>query len=268
MEHLKNRVYRLLESKDTEDKTAQYVQLIVLLLIVISVGSLIVETVPNLNEKAYRAFAWIEKITVAFFTVEYLTRLWSCTTSERFQGTFTGRLRFITSPMAIIDLLAILPFYLTLIPIDLRFLRFLRMLRIFRLAKLARYSGALQVLGNVVINKRFELGVTLFIGLILLIVSSSLVYFAENAVQPDRYSSIPATMWWSIATLTTVGYGDIYPITTFGKIAGSVVAITGIGMFALPTGILGAAFVEEMSRKSDIKKYKTCPDCGLSFEEV
>ncbi len=259
----KMRVYELLESKNPADKLAQVMQLIILLVILVSVSALILETVPTLQALGWSWFRYLEYISVAVFTIEYIARVWSSTASNL----YSSRFQYMKSPMAIIDLAATIPSYLTFIPIDLRFLRFIRMLRIFRLAKLARYSDALEVLGRVAIAKRFELGVTFFIGLILLILSSGLLYFAENSAQPDKYSSIPATMWWAIATLTTVGYGDLYPITPFGKLIGSIVAITGIGMFALPTGILGAAFVNELSANKSINSPHRCPHCGYHLLE-
>jgi voltage-gated potassium channel len=117
---------------------------------------------------------------------------------------------------------------------------------------------------KVMSNKKEQLISTVFILLILLIIASSMMYFAENRVQPEKFSSIPVTMWWAVATLTTVGYGDVYPITNIGKLIASVIAILGIGMFALPTGILGAGFVEEISRHR-LKSIK-CPNCGKVIE--
>jgi voltage-gated potassium channel len=112
--------------------------------------------------------------------------------------------------------------------------------------------------------KREELLVTLFVLLLLLLFASSLIYFAEHDAQPDIFSSIPAAMWWAVATLTTVGYGDVYPVTTVGKLVASVIAVLGIGMFALPTGILGAGFVEELQSRK--RRPRTCPHCGKSLE--
>jgi voltage-gated potassium channel len=138
-------------------------------------------------------------------------------------------------------------------------LRMLRIMRIMRLAKLGRYSDSLQTLGRVVAGKKEQLISTVFILVILLIIASCLMYYAENETQPDHFSSIPAAMWWAVTTLTTVGYGDVFPLTTVGKLLGSVIAVLGIGMFALPTGILGAGFVEEMERR---RQSRNCPHCG------
>jgi voltage-gated potassium channel len=133
------------------------------------------------------------------------------------------------------------------------------MMRIFRVAKLGRYSQSLQILQRVMAAKKEQLVCTVFVLVLLVIVAASLLYYAENPVQPESFSSIPAAMWWAVSTLTTVGYGDICPTTGLGKVMASIIAILGIGMFALPTGILGAGFVEEMAQN---QKPAQCPHCG------
>jgi len=142
----------------------------------------------------------------------------------------------------------------------------LRLFRLFRLFKLGRYSKSLRTIGNVVYARRGELLVTGFLIFVLLIISSSLLYYAERDAQPDKFSSIPASLWWSVVTLTTVGYGDVFPITPLGKIFGSVISFLGIGLFALPAGILGGGFLEEV-KKSKLCKPKVCPHCGGTIEE-
>jgi voltage-gated potassium channel len=143
--------------------------------------------------------------------------------------------------------------------IDLRFLRILRMMRILRIAKLGRYSQSLQILQRVMAAKKEQLLCTVFVLVLLVIVAASLLYYAENHVQPEAFSSIPAAMWWAVSTLTTVGYGDIYPMTGLGKFMASIIAVLGIGVFALPAGIFGAGFVEEIGRR---EKPTQCPHCG------
>jgi len=198
------------------------------------------------------------------FSAEYLLRLWSCTVNPAHAAPLRGRFRFALTPLLLIDLLAILPFYFSLLApllaLDLRFLRAVRLFRLFRLAKLARYSLALRTFGRVLSSKKEELLSTLFILFLLLFLASSLMYFAENKAQPEKFSSIPTALWWGVATLTTVGYGDVVPVTALGRFLASMIAILGIGMFALPTGILGAAFVEEMQTRSSPPKL--CPHCG------
>ena len=166
--------------------------------------------------------------------------------------------------MALVDLLAVLPFYLPMLGLDFRFMRTLRLARVFRLAKLVRYNAAIRLFAQVLVRKRPELLVALFVVLVILVLASSLMYFAEHDDNPQDFSSIPAAMWWGIITLTTVGYGDVHPVTALGKTLGAVIAVLGIGMFALPTSILGAAFVEEMNkaRRKSAAPVRTCPHCG------
>jgi len=152
----------------------------------------------------------------------------------------------------LIDLLAILPFYLPMIiPLDLRFIRAIRLLRLFRIFKIGRYSKSLNVLKDVIRNKKEELVLIIFVVLIMLVIFSSLMYFVERDVQPEAFASIPHAMWWAIITLTTVGYGDVYPITVLGKILGAMIAFLGIGMFALPAGILGSGLIEAIQKRDD-----------------
>ncbi|HIG31700.1 MAG TPA: hypothetical protein EYQ50_29340 [Verrucomicrobiales bacterium] len=160
------------------------------------------------------------------------------------------------------------PFYFSALGLDLRFARMLRLLRVLRLAKLGRYHHSLEVIISVLKKNKEELVLTTaFMGM-LLIGSSCLLYIAEHEAQPEKFESIPAAMWWSIATLTTVGYGDVAPITPLGKLFASMVAVLGIGMFALPTGLLGAGFVEEIqNRKTKTKtQSQPCPHCGKSLD--
>ena len=204
-------------------------------------------------------FKIFETFSVVIFTIEYLLRLWTANIDPRFTKPFTGNLKFALTPFAIIDLLAILPFYLPFFGIDLRLIRMIRIFRLFRIFKIARYIKALTLIKNVFYKKKEELVISLVFTLFLLLIASTLMYYIENEAQPEHFSSIPETMWWGIATLTTVGYGDVYPITSMGKILGGVIAIIGIGLFALPTGILASGFSEELSHRK--LKVDHCPNC-------
>jgi voltage-gated potassium channel len=172
------------------------------------------------------------------------------------------------SPLTLLDMLAILPFYLP-INLDLRFLRALRLFRAFRLLKVGRYNSSLKLIRNVFIDKREEIVLSLSMMAILLLFSACLLYFIENKSQPQAFSSIPAAMWWAVTALTTVGYGDIYPITPLGKLIASIIAISGIGMFALPAGIISSGFVESIQRRKQehIRQDDVihCPHCGEQF---
>ncbi|MAE63994.1 MAG: potassium channel protein, partial [Phycisphaeraceae bacterium] len=160
-------------------------------------------------------------------------------------------------------LAAILPFYLPTTAMDARSLRAVRLVRVLRILKLARYSDALRTFGRVFVAQKEPLGLTVFLLMLLLVMSASFMYYAEREAQPEVFSSIPATMWWAVATLSTVGYGDTFPVTEWGRVLGSIIAFLGIGMFALPTGILGAGFIEEYQGR---RESKTCPHCGKQIE--
>jgi len=182
----------------------------------------------------------------------------------RYRGSVLGRLRFVLTPLAIVDLLAVLPFYLgALWLVDLRFLRAVRLVRMIRITKVARYSSALRLLARVARNRKPELVITTGLMLILLVVASCLMFDLEHEVQPEVFGDIPSTMWWAVATMTTVGYGDTYPVTAAGKVLGGVVSILGIAFFALPAGILGSGFVEEVQKDREPLR---CPHCGVEIE--
>ncbi len=261
---LKRRTWEILEIGNEKDRASHYFDGFIFALILLNVAAFIFGTVPAVDEVAGFWLHVFEVFSIAIFTVEYLGRLWSCTTLEKYRHPITGRLRFTATPLALVDLLAILPFYLAFLGIDLRFLRIIRIIRILRIAKLSRYLSSLILFIDVLRNRKEELIMTTTVLVILLIVSSSMMYYAEQEAQPEAFTSIPATMWWSVATLTTVGYGDIFPITVLGKIFGSGVAVIGIGLFALPTAILGSGFIEEINKR---KEKRTCPHCGKSLEE-
>jgi voltage-gated potassium channel len=278
MSRLRRRVYEVLELAAPGDRLAAAVNALILALIVLNVAAFILETVRVVFYRAPTAFRLFEAGSMAVFAVEYLLRLWSCVEDPRYARPLTGRLRFALTPMALVDLASILPFYVSLLGLeshlDARVMRVVRLLRIFRIAKLGRYSTALQTLGRVARAKKEELIATLSLLVVLLVIASSLIYLAERVEQPKQFSSIPAAMWWAIVTLATVGYGDVFPVTVAGKIIGGFVAMLGIGLFALPTGILGAGFMEDIqSRKAEeLEKARsaaprTCPHCGKGLPD-
>jgi voltage-gated potassium channel len=253
---LKERVWRILETAQAGDRFSRVFDAFILVLIVLNVLAVILGTVTEVQQRFGTFLGYFEIASVVVFSLEYAARLWSCTTEPAYAHPLRGRLRFGLTPLALIDLLAILPFYLPFIGVDLRLLR---MIRLFRVVKLVRYMESLQLMGRVIRSKKEELIATLAVLLLLLILTSSLMYYVEHPAQPEVFPDIPASMWWAVATLTTVGYGDAYPITSLGKIFGSMAAILGIGLFALPTAILGSGFLEELQKR---KERHICPHCG------
>lgn len=263
MSSLRNVIHESLSGTPTNHfgRVASYV---LIALILLNVAASIVESVPSVKTQYDLWLNRFEVLSVTIFVLEYLLRVWACTETPKYARPLLGRVRFILTPMAIVDLLAVLPTLLLWAGVDLRFLRILRFSRIFRLAKLTRYSKALKTMGFVFKSKREELMLALIFMMMVLIVASSLMYLAEHDRQPEAFSSIPNAMWWGVMTLTTVGYGDVYPVTVAGKLMGAVIAVIGIGLFALPAGIIGSAFFEirEQQRKGGSM---ACPHCGKLF---
>lgn len=258
----KQRLFEILEVSESGDRLGRNFDLFMMALILINVLAIIFETVESLNVSFGPVFNAIEYFSIIVFTIEYIARLWSCTADENYARPVIGRLKFAKQPLLIIDLLAFLPFYLSLAAVDVRMIRILRIFRIIRLAKLGRYSNAVRTLGHVINQRKEELLVTVLVMLVLLIISSTLVYYAERGLQPEVFSSIPAAMWWGVATFTTVGYGDVYPITVLGKCFAAVVSIIGIGMFALPAGIIGSTYLEHFRQEALEESEGSCPHCG------
>ena len=263
LENLKYRVYDILVETDDGELIDRVVAVILMILILVNAVAVVLETVDELSAEYGALFQSLEIVSVTIFTVEYLLRLWIAPLSPRYAKPVAGRIRYAFSLMALIDLLAILPTFLPMIfPLDLRVLRFLRTFRLFRLFKLSRYVESLNTLDDVIRSKKEELTVTVVMILMLLLFSSSLMYLVENEAQPDKFPNIPAAMWWGVATLTTVGYGDVFPVTPLGKLLGAFIAFLGIGMFALPTGILASGFAEEINRRHQKNAMCLCPHCG------
>lgn len=210
----------------------------------------ILETEETVRTQAETVFYITEVIIVSLFLVEYLARVYVAGEDSKYSGVL-GRLKYIFSFWAIIDLLAILPFFLSFVPYNGLMLRLIRLLRLLRLARLGRYSTAWDALATALISRRYELTISAVIAGIFLILSSSCLYLIEASYQPETFGSIPRALWWSIATLTTVGYGDATPITALGKFFAGLTAIAGIGMIAMPTGILASAFSDVLQKQKN-----------------
>ena len=258
---MKNRVFQIIEKAEGDDRSSKLFDYTILIIIAINVIAIIFESYENLSIRYHDCFRVIEVISVVIFSIEYLLRFWTVNLKYPKSSSIKARIKYMVSFMAIIDLLAILPFYLPmLIPIDLRFLRMLRLTRVARVFKLNRYSKAMNTISKVMKDKKEELITTIFIMLFVIVISSTLIFYIEHEYQPDAFPNIVSSFWWAVATLTTVGYGDIYPITALGKILASVIALTGIGLVALPTGIISSGFM------ANIKTGKRCPHCGKELD--
>jgi voltage-gated potassium channel len=199
---------------------------------------------------------------VGIFSFEYLLRLWSANEDPKYSHWFRGRLKYMVSWEALVDLLAILPFYLhSIFVFDLRELRLLRLARLLRIFRLTKYTRSTRMIGDVFRHRFKELLISFILTSGLIVIAACLMYFAEHTAQPDKFRSIPDTLYWSVVTLTTTGYGDIYPITGIGKILTGILLLVGVAFFALPAGIITAGFLEE-SRKHKHHRVIRCPHCG------
>lgn len=275
---LRKRVHFILEVDRFGDPVSRAVDRGLILLIVTNVVAAILQTVDWIYAATPLAFELFEDFSMVVFGLEYVLRIWSHVEDESCESPFLGRLRFALQPMMLLDLaVLVLPMYLDLRP-----------LRILRLLRLGRYSPRLRLFARVVNEKRDELFVGLFVAVVMLIACSTAMYYVERG-HGSSFQSIPEAMWWGVATLTTVGYGDVYPLTGLGKILGAMVALLGVGLFALPAGILASGFSEALDREKEMRKKAaeaakeraerdsnqdeealggrggTCPHCGASI---
>ncbi len=253
---LRKRTAEVLEQGHYDDGLSKTVNLLLILLITLNVVAITLESVDRIYNRYETAFWLFELFSVAIFTIEYVARVWSSIDLEELGDSrpVIGRIRYMFTPIALVDLIAILPFYLSLyVSMDLRFLRGLRLLRLF---KLTRYSPALGALLDVIQQEAEALVAAFVILLTILVMSAAGIYILENDLQPEIFGSIPDSMWWAIVTLTTVGYGDVVPLTTLGKVFGGLIGLLGIGMIAIPAAILASGFAENIhSRKAKYNQY-------------
>jgi voltage-gated potassium channel len=268
--HTKKKVHGLLHPEIVGDKRwDKIINVFIIILIALNIIAVILETVETIHNQFRTFFFYFDIVSVIIFSIEYVLRVWSSNHEEKYKHSFWGRLKYMFSLGALIDLAAILPSIFALfmgINFDLRELRILRLLRVLRLFRLTAYTESVHMIANVFKKRKNELMLSFILAVFLIIISSCVIYFAEHlhpmpGEKESRFTSIPATIWWSVVTLTTTGYGDMYPITNFGKAMASVIMLTGIAFFAIPAGILAAGFQEEFRRNRAIKTHR-CPHCG------
>ncbi len=262
---LKKRLHEILDDTHPHEPITHIFHVFILSLILLNVVAIILETVPEVYGLSPSGFDLFNEISVYIFAVEYLLRISVCTVDPRFSGAIKGRLRFATTPMAIIDLMAFLPFFLPFIHADLRFIRAIRLFRIFRIAKLWRYSNSLKTLNRILKKCKEDILLVLCIMLFVMVFAAIVMFELEHNAQPQVFPNIFATMWWALVTLTTVGYGDVYPVTVVGKLLAAVIAILGIAMYALPTAIIGSAFINDLKERA--QEEGKCPHCGQHIEK-
>jgi len=264
----KKKVHILLHPELGNTKWDKILNAFLITLIILNVTAVMLETVPSIHEPLKEFFRIFDLISVIIFTIEYVLRIWSVNHDPRYRHSIHGRLRYMVTTEALIDLLAILPFYVhVFIGLDLRVLRIFRLLRFLRLFRLTAYMRSARMVKNVFKTRANELKLSLVLILFLIIIASCLLYFAEHRAQPAVFSSIPASLWWAVVTVTSVGYGDMVPITLLGKTMTGIISLSGLAVFALPAGIITAGFLEEIRK---IKKPKThvCPHCGKPLDHL
>ncbi len=247
---LRARIFRIIDFAEWGDLPSHCFDVFIVILIAFNIAAVIIGSIAEFHIQYGEWLNMLAFASMFLFTLEYLIRIWACVDhpSGTYRHPIKGRLKYLLSPVMLADLLALFPFYLSpLFPVfDLRILRLLRLLVMLRLT---HYSDALQVLATIVRRESKTFTAIFLVIVSLLLLVSYFIYLIERHAQPGVFSSIPEAMWWSISTLTTVGYGDVVPVTTLGKVFGMIVMLIGIGMFAIPTGILVSAFSQEMKRK-------------------
>jgi voltage-gated potassium channel len=267
-EKLKLRLYEVLEKNDGTDPISKKCDYFLIIIIILNILVVIAESIDFIFLGNEIWFFYLEIIFVSIFTIEYLLRIWSSPRFEQNSKVRSGRIKYIFSFYGIIDLLAILPFYLQiLLPgLDLRILRTFRLVRIL---KISHYNSAIEDLFQAIYVERKPFLATLYIFAVAILLNSTLLYFAESGMQPEKFGSIPDSIYWSVITLTTVGYGDVTPQTPLGKVIAVFTALTGICVVALLSGIVATAFSRQINQRQLIfaEEVRKALDDGIITDE-
>lgn len=264
MKKILHQAYLLVTPREDSRRGSRLFSSFIMVLILANVAAVVLCSFKDLYERYAGWFDGFEVFSVVIFTVEYLVRL--VTARELFPQARFPRLKYLFSFYSLIDLAAIVPFYIPLlVAVDLRFLRLLRLFRLLRIFKFTRYFQAFGIIGRVLKKEKQALAASFCLLSLLLLMASCAMYAAESEAQPDKFPNIIATLWWAVVTLTTVGYGDVYPVTALGKFLSGAISIIGIGVVALPTGIISSGFISEFS-KSKKEKSTRCPHCGKEID--
>ena len=281
MQSLKRRVFDSIDDKDEGGKPNNIFDFFIIFIIIVNTFVIFIETYPTIRNNYTEYLDLIEYITIIVFTTEYLLRIWTCTCYPEYSHPFTGRLRYACSLTMIIDFFAVFPFYLMfVIPLSPYVVHFLRLFRLFRVLKLLRYYGSIDVIYRVIKRDSQYLFSIIIILLVFLSFSSYLIYIFEAEAQPDKIKDFDDALWWAIETTSTVGYGDVIPVTEIGKFFSFLIIIVGIGIIALPTGIIASGFLEELRASKEgsydlsdlhladeIRKLKELLDEGIISED-
>jgi voltage-gated potassium channel len=256
LDKIKHKIYTNLEP-DLKDSNLSIVGKIICFFIFLSFVNSILETENSFYLKYQLYFSSMEKVFFWVFFIEYIVRLWICDLNEIYEKYKYKRLKYFFSFYALLDLLTLLIIIIPYINTSPAFLRMFRLIKILRIIKFGRFSNAISRLKYALSSRAPDLLLTLSVAFIVMVMAASLLYLIESDVNPQAFGSIPRAMWWAVVTLTTVGYGDVYPITLLGRVVGAFISIIGLGLIAMPAGILAAAFSDAMRierRKQKAKK--------------
>jgi len=260
LRRLRAQLFAVLHAPDPGNRHARWANYFLAALIIANAVSITLESVPGINRTLARTLWWFEAISTGLFIIEYAARLWTCVEQGHLSRPVAGRLRYMRQPLALLDLIAILTYWT---PWDLRFLRVVRLVRLLKILHLYEFEAALERLA-VSLHKRKELlWVSVALMAMFVYVSSSLLYQIEHERQPEVFSSIPASFWWATVTFNTIGYGDMVPLTSLGRVFAALVTVFGVGVFALPTAIVIAAIIES-SASGTAYVCETCGHRGLT----
>ncbi len=257
-------LYDALEGRKYTNVLSKKINLYLIVLIIISILISAISTVQELHANYRFVFLILDFFILTLFIAEYLTRLYVINVSSKYKGVILGRLKYALTPMAILDLLVILVSFFSMSQSGIFIARILRLLKIVRLFHAFSKTTTFTILKKVIDNEKHVLSLIAMFCVLLVVGSSSIVYMLEHSVQPEVFSSIPKAMWWSVITFTTVGYGDMYPITALGRALTSFIAFIGLASFSIPTTILTAGFITE-ARKLKEEKEQKCPHCGKNI---
>lgn len=257
--HFREKLFHILHKPSPQNMWARYINYLLAAFIVSNALLVAVETLPSINPALHPYFYGFEILSTSIFAMEYLARLWVCVEQGRYARPAVGRIRYALSPLPILDLLVIVTFWTA---VDLRFLRVARMVRLLKVLNMAHFERSLERLGAALKRRKELLMVAVIMMVLCIYASAAILYQVEHATQPAVFSSIPNTLWWAMTTLTTIGYGDMVPVTSFGRICAGLISVFGIGVFALPTAIVTAAIVE--AGASDAGP-AICQRCGHEF---
>lgn len=242
----RQKIFSLLHATPTSGPIHRYIDRLIIAAVLISVVCIVLETVPAIHEVFQYEFQFLEFATVGLFTLEYVARVYASCEYIKYQDPIKGRLRYMVSIPALIDLVSILPYFLGILLHQVIDTRFLRIFRLTRLLKVTRYTGTLNTLIKAISREKRVLFASAFMMLLLVVLTASLGYELEHDAQPDKFDTIPSAMYWAVITLASVGYGDISPITPLGRAMTVVISLIGIGIFAIPAGLMASAFTDQL----------------------